>query len=81
MFKPLGNAESAGLQVGDIVLTMDGRPVRGVFDVTAAPYLHGSDGLMKVEVLRGSNQVSVDVPVVVHHDPIDDLADIPDLNW
>lgn len=77
--EPLGNAETAGLQVGDIVLTMDGRPVRGVFDVTASLYLHASDSPMKIDVLRGSEKKSFDVDVIVHHDAIEDIADIPDL--
>ena len=77
--EPLGNAESAGLQVGDILLAMDGRPIRGAFDVTAALYLHVSDSLMKIEVLRGSEKKSFDVAAVVHQDAIKDIADIPNL--
>lgn len=76
---PLGNAESAGLQVGDIVLAMDGRPIRGVFDVVAAEYLHVSDSPMKIDILRGSEKKSFDVSVEVHHDAVEDVADIPDL--
>jgi serine protease Do len=77
--EPLGNAESAGLQVGDIVLAVDGRPVRGVFDFTSALYLHPADQMMKVEVLRGSEQKAFDISVLVHHDSVQDLAEIPDL--
>lgn len=77
--EPLGNAESAGLEVGDIVVAMDGRPIRGAADVTAALYLHPIDSPMKVEVLRGSDRKSFDVAVIVHHDPVEDVASIPDL--
>lgn len=77
--EPLGNAESAGLQVGDIILAVDGRPIRGVFDFTSGLYLHPPEEMMKLQVLRGSKEMSFDVPVHVHHDRIEDLADIPGL--
>jgi serine protease Do len=76
---PLGNAEAAGLQVGDIVLAIDDRPIRGAFDFTTALYVHPDDRIMKVEVLRGTEKMSFEVPVVVHHDRVQDIADIPDL--
>jgi serine protease Do len=77
--QPLGNAETAGLQVGDIVVAIDGRPVRGAFDYNSALYLHPVDRIMKIEVLRGARKLSFDVPVLQHHEQVQDLADIPDL--
>lgn len=77
--EPLGNAEAAGLQVGDIILGMDDRPIRGVFDFTEAQYLHPGDRVMKVDVLRGNDRMSFSVPVLVHHDRVEDVADIPGL--
>ena len=77
--EPLGNAEAAGLQVGDIVLAIDDRPIRGVFDFMAALYLHPDDRVMKLDVLRGDDRMSFAVPVLVHHDRVEDLADITDL--
>ena len=76
---PLGNADKAGIQLGDIVLTIDGRPIRGVFDVTMALYVHPEDRAMKIGVLRGTQELSFDVAVLVHHDAIEDVSEIPDL--
>jgi serine protease Do len=72
-----GMAEAAGLQPGDIVLTVDGRSIRGLPDLVAALYLHPPTEVLSVEALRGTRQVSLSVPVTVHHDKLDDLADVP----
>ena len=74
-----GAAEAAGLQVGDIVLSVDGRPIMGIPDFIMALYLHAADRLLKIDVLRGASPMSFYVFVKVHHENIDDLADIPGL--
>ena len=74
-----GSAEAAGLKVQDIVLAIDDRPVLGLPDFTAALYLHPADRVLKIDLLRGTNQMSLNVPVVVHHEQIDDLNDIPEM--
>jgi serine protease Do len=72
-------AEAAGLQVDDIVLAIDGKPILGLPDVIAALYLHPVDQVLPIDVLRGVNPMSFNVSVKVYHEDIDDLADIPDL--
>ena len=74
-----GAAEAAGLQVDDIVLAVDDRPILGLPDFMTALYLHPADQVMKIDVLRGLKRSSFNVPVKVYHDNIGDLADIPDL--
>jgi len=74
-----GAAEAAGLQVDDIVLAIDGRPILGLPDFMTALYLHPADQVLKIDVLRGVNPVSFNVSVKVYHENIDDLADIPGL--
>ena len=74
-----GAAEAAGLQVDDIVLAIDGRPILGLPDFMTALYLHPADQVLRVDVLRGVNPRSFNVSVKVYHENIDDLADIPDL--
>jgi serine protease Do len=44
-----------------------------------ALYLHPIDQVMKIDLLRGQTQVSVTVPVTVHHEQVDDLSDVADL--
>jgi serine protease Do len=72
-----GPAKAAGLEPGDIVLAVDGRPVRGVPDLVAALYLHPSGDVMKMEVLRGRERKSFDVPAVARPDKLSDLSDLP----
>ncbi|HEY4781645.1 MAG TPA: PDZ domain-containing protein, partial [Chthoniobacterales bacterium] len=48
-------------------------------DFMAALYLHPIDQVMKIDVLRGTNQMSFNVPVVAYHEKIDELADVPNL--
>ncbi len=74
---PDGAAAATGLQIDDIVLAVDGRPILGLPDFIAALYLHPRDQVMAINVLRGTTPMSFNVPVVVHHDKTEDLADIP----
>src|SRR5713101_9432564 len=76
---PEGTGEAAGLNIGDIVLAIDDRPILGLPDFMAALYLHPSDQVLKIEVLRGTSRMSFNVPVTVYHDKLAELADIPDL--
>lgn len=74
-----GAAEAAGLQVDDIVLAIDGRPILGLPDFMTALYLHPADQVLKIDVIRRMERRSFNVPVEVYHEDVDDLADIPDL--
>jgi serine protease Do len=74
-----GAAQAAGLQMGDIVLAIDDRPILGLPDFVGALYLHPADQILKMDVLRGESRMSFNVPVVVHHERLDELAELPDL--
>src|ERR1700674_925398 len=76
---PGGMAEAAGLRVQDIVLAIDDRQILGLPDYMAALYLHPADRVLKIDVLRGVSQMSFNIPVKVHHDTLDELGDVPDL--
>jgi len=76
---PGGTAEAAGLQIGDIVLAIDDRPVLSFPDFISALYLHPIDSVLKIDVLRGTSQMSFNVPVKVYHEKIDELAEVPSL--
>jgi serine protease Do len=76
---PEGIAQAAGLEIQDIVLAIDGRPISALPDFVAALYLHPADQDLKLEVLRGTSSMSFKIPVTVYHDTVDDLSDIPDL--
>jgi len=74
-----GAAEATGVQVSDIVLAIDDRPILGLPDLISSLYLHPADQLLKIDVLRGLNPMSFNVFVKVYHESIDDLADLPNL--
>jgi len=76
---PGGFAGISGIEVGDIVLAIDDRRIDDLPTFVASLYLHPIDRGMKIVLLRGAEEVSVFVPVMVHHESIDDLSDVPDL--
>jgi serine protease Do len=76
---PGGMAEAAGLHVQDLVLAIDGHPILGLPDFNAALYLHPTDQVLQIDVLRGVSRMSFNIPVKVYHDKLDELADVPDL--
>ncbi|MGA8150608.1 MAG: trypsin-like peptidase domain-containing protein [Terriglobales bacterium] len=77
---PGGPAEAAGLKIGDIVVSADDRPTDTLPALTAAMYLHPSDQVMKLEILRGKEKKTVEVAVIEHRDPMDKLMDAVDPN-
>jgi len=75
---PDGPAAAAGLKIGDIVLSADGRRTDTLPALTAAMYLHPLDQVMRLVILRGKEKMTIDVPVVEHRNPMDKLTDAVD---
>ena len=73
---PGGPAEAAGLKIGDIVVKADGRSIGTLPAFTAALYLHPLDEVLKLEVLRGTEQKTLFIPVLEMKDPMDALPDL-----
>jgi serine protease Do len=68
-------AEKAGLEVQDVLLTLDGVPLDTLprFQTTLFRRTHG--GPVSIEVLRGAQKLSVSVPIVEERQSdLDDLA-------
>jgi len=72
---PDGPAESAGVKVGDIVVSADDRPIDTISALTAAMYLHPIDEPLKLVVKRGSEQKTLTVPVIEARNPMEKLID------
>ncbi len=72
---PGGPADSAGLKIGDIVVTADGRIVDTLPSLTAALYLHPLDEVLTLVVKRGTTQKTLYIPVREHRDEMDKLVD------
>src|SRR5579862_362305 len=75
---PDGAAESAGVKVGDIVVSADDRPIDTLPALTATMYLHPLDEVMKLVVLRGNEKQTLYIPVTEHRDQMDKLIDAID---
>jgi serine protease Do len=73
---PGGPAEAAGLKVGDIVVSADGRLIGTLPAFTAALYLHPLDEVIKLEVLRGTERKTLFIPALEMKDPMDALPDL-----
>jgi serine protease Do len=72
---PGGPADSAGLKVGDIVVSADDRPIDTLPALTAAMYLHPVDEVLKMVVKRGGELKTLLIPVVETRNEMDKLAD------
>jgi serine protease Do len=71
---PDGPADTAGLMVQDIVLTVDGRAITGLPGLSAALYQHPPDEDVTISVLRGSSRISLEIPAMQHYDQEEDLS-------
>jgi serine protease Do len=75
---PGGPADTAGLRIQDIILSVDGTPTASLPLFANSLYLHKSGEHAKVDVLRGSDRVQLDIPLVERPHKEDSLVDIAD---
>jgi len=73
---PGGPAEAAGVKIGDIVVSADGRLIGTLPAFTAALYLHPLDEVLKLEVLRGSERKTFFIAALEMKDAMDALPDL-----
>jgi serine protease Do len=75
---PGGPADLAGLEVKDIIVTIDNRPIDSLPLIAFYMYTRHAGDQMRVGVLRGDQQVTVDVSVVERPEVLDRVADLVD---
>jgi serine protease Do len=63
-----GPAGAAGVQVGDVILSLDGRPVEGVRQFSANLFRHAIDATATLELLRGADRLTLRVQVIERPD-------------
>jgi serine protease Do len=73
---PGGPADTAGLKIGDIVVSADGRLIATLPAFTAALYLHPLDEVLKLKVLRGAESKTLFIPALEMKDPLDSLPEM-----
>lgn len=75
---PGSPADSAGLKIQDILLTLNGKPVDSV-PVFGIDFFMSKPGeTMSIEALRGTEKISLQVPVVERRHQADRLVDLVD---
>ena len=72
---PGGPAELAGLQIKDIVISIDGRPMDSLPLLAFYLYAQNAGDHLKLTVLRGQKPLVFDVPVIERPHDADRLAD------
>ncbi len=75
---PGGPADGAGLQIQDIILSVNGTATGSLPLFTHSLYMHGSGERVNLVVLRGANQVQLQVPLVDRPHKTDSLTDMAD---
>jgi serine protease Do len=73
---PEGPADKAGVKVGDLVLTANGRAMRNARQLEAYIYRSPMKDKISLQVLRGKDELSIDVPVI---DSVDDPQRFADM--
>jgi serine protease Do len=75
---PGGPADHAGLRIQDIVISVDGRPSGTLPLFTQSLYMHEAGDHAKLEVLRGSDRVQLDISLEDRPHKVDSLVDLTD---
>jgi len=75
---PGSPAESAGLKIQDIIISVDGTSTGSLPLFTSSLYMHGAGERVNLQVLRGSDQLQLQVPLVERPHKTDNLTDLAD---
>lgn len=73
---PLGAAEAAGLESGDVVLSIDGKPMRGARDLALAVFQRAPGDELSMEILRGKERMSKTVAILDRKNEPSQLEDL-----
>jgi serine protease Do len=76
--KPGGPAEAAGLRIGDVLLSADGRDADSLPIVSFRLLSLDQGEKVHLEVLRGKLRIAFDVPVVEHPHDMDQVSSLAD---
>jgi serine protease Do len=75
---PGSPADRAGLSIGDLVLTLDGKPIENGRQLHVNLYRREVGDLVRLEVLRGDKPTTVTVSMAERSDPLSAASLLPD---
>jgi serine protease Do len=75
---PGSAADRAGLAIGDVVLTLDSKPIENGRQLYVNLYRRAIGEVVRIEVLRGAKAVTAMVPVGERIDPLSEAAAVAD---
>jgi serine protease Do len=75
---PHGAAEAAGLEPGDVVLSIDGKPMREARDLALAVFERAPGDELHLEIQRGAERMSKTVAVLERKNQPSQLEDLAD---
>jgi serine protease Do len=75
---PHGPADAVGIKPEGVIVAVDGHPMLGLPGFAATLYLHPPDQVLKIDLLRGAQKLSLDIPPLLARDRMDQLADVAD---
>jgi serine protease Do len=73
---PHGAAEAAGLEPGDVVLSIDGKPMREARDLALAVFQRAPGDELKMEIQRGKERMSKTVAMLDRNNEPSQLEDL-----
>ena len=74
--EPDGPADKAGLQIGDIVMHLNGRRMDNARQLEVNVYRYPKGSTVSLDVLRGSENFKIEIPVVEDHADPERFADM-----
>jgi serine protease Do len=73
-----GPAEAAGVQIGDVIDSIDGHPVDGILQVAMRLFTSNGDDRVTLRIVRGEETLRADVAVIAQPHAVDRLTDFLD---
>ncbi|PYQ72844.1 MAG: peptidase S1 [Acidobacteria bacterium] len=73
-----GAAERAGIQIGDVLVSVDGQPIDNVLPLAMRLFTSNGDERVSIGVVRGERAFTTDVAVVARTNDLDRLTDLLD---